>query len=343
MVGPSGQREQTTSEGLFAFHQCLGDILNVVEHQLTSLPNHRQAGKPFDISDILTRIRSLVSESVAKESSQCILLTCQELLWFANRPEQYIESKHPDTKVSALSKVELMEHLTGAWLGLYFLGMPFAHPWERVARHAIRHGFARGAGIRKVAGDVYRKARLDMRICRAENQILPMVHVLDHNPLALSQLVEKADDGHAQVFAALGACYEFLQLRLYLREGGQINYCVFESTLRKCLDSQSGLASLWKAFELAFYCGTMTQAQQVILLESSSELAPMPACVFSDRDGIYRSSLKGTSSLDSNGNRLPATQISLYRQLLDGAKGRTVPRSENTFRLFCEQFVPPAA
>ena len=63
------------------------------------------------------------------------------------------------------------------------------------------------------------------------------VLLLDHNPLAIRHFIDlKPASGQQRlVQAALGACYELMQLRLYIREGGSIDHLVSAHGIRRRL------------------------------------------------------------------------------------------------------------
>lgn len=348
MAAPLDDSRSKAGGVLWTLHLRLSKVLEKVERELLALPTRAPREGGFDITALINRVRSRFPDSAPAELSRGILLATHDLLAFANRRPQYLNGPH-DAGVASLSDSDLMESLSGAWLGLYFLGIPFAHPWERVARHAIRHGFTRGAGIRKVGGDVYRKARLDISAMRASSEALPRVHVLDHNPLALNRLLQRERTREVTI-AALGACYEFLQLRLYLREGGSINYYMFDSAIYECLCGAAGFEhnanELWSALNIAFGVDIASTRQidcnqRVVVIRPDQNLERMPACVFSDRDGVYRSRLKTGTQFDSNGSRLAASQINIYRGLLEGASAIVVPASpsKSEFASFCANFI----
>lgn len=110
----------------------------------------------------------------------------------------------------------LMETLTAAWLGLYFLGIPFIHPWERV-RSLIdqRSGIPSGACMAKFIGDIYRVARQQAGAGLSAEPVL----VLSHMPVPLLRDVLTYEEQHnvtPPVVHRLARRYALLQLRLYV-------------------------------------------------------------------------------------------------------------------------------
>ncbi|KRC03837.1 hypothetical protein ASE11_24765 [Hydrogenophaga sp. Root209] len=221
----------------------------------------------------------------------------------------------------------LMRDLTGTWLGLYFLGTPFPHPWEPVARHAERNGYDRDGGIFKAAGDVYRSARRALPSRANRGDTMPLT-LLDLGPLAYRQFVKPAegrgDDLSAMDLSAtvraLGACYEMLQLRLYIRAGGPIEHVILEDTLRALVHKDAN--NVLELVDLARHAYGSLPAKsscQTITIALRSQVAygqlkQMPGCVLAPHEGVYRSRVKANGG--PNGNRLPEDQRNLYRDAL---------------------------
>lgn len=66
-----------------------------------------------------------------------------------------------DSVTSSEAEKVRIELLTSCWLGLYFLGIPFGKPWERVLRWADDEGggLPNGVCVAKAIGDIARDAR----------------------------------------------------------------------------------------------------------------------------------------------------------------------------------------
>ncbi len=320
-------------------HDALAVIFQQVRRTLFELPNRAfspaTSGDHFDITNLPGRVRDgLPADHPPPRLCDAILSGCDKLLADASR----------NSLDGASFEVEdRMENLAGAWLGLYFLGMPFIHPWEPVAHHAERNGYYRGAGICKATGDVYRDARKSLRNERPRGSAeKEAVLVLDHNPLAIRHLVASPEPAPRVFIAALGACYELLQLRLYVRAGGPIRHLVFDTTVahrlaqdgggmsrREDKPAQAAVDALWAMAAQCYEIGGPARRQldqdRLTVIKPQSDIARMPACVLSPSKGVFRSQirLKDDAAASApavhygaNGNRLPDAQHSLFRTVL---------------------------
>lgn len=287
----------------------LRPILKHVTAQVKGLPNRRDSHQCFDLEDLPDRV---AAEMPAVHRLQHALLSIVRRLMDGAR-----EAEPSDPQA-------LMRDLTGAWLGLYFLGAPFPHPWEVVARHAERNGYYRDGGIFKAAGDIYRSARKapppDSRGGEGDQRLL----LFDLNPLAFNRLVAQGTAegaGLSDLVAALGSCYELLQLRLYIRAGRPIAHVLLEETLSKACSGVSSNASVESLCELAkrAYGGLPPRdGQSITIIQQShrhhAKLSDMSGCVLAPSSGVYRSRLLGNGG--ANGNRLTTPQHVLYRSTL---------------------------
>ena len=74
-----------------------------------------------------------------------------------------------DSVTSSEAEKVRIELLTSCWLGLYFLGIPFGKPWERVLRWADDEGggLPNGVCVAKAIGDIARDARKSVEKARS--------------------------------------------------------------------------------------------------------------------------------------------------------------------------------
>lgn len=348
------------------FHRALGMIFRQVRVRLFELPNRLRPafadGQYFDIASLHRQVRAgLPDEGSPRRLCAVILAGCDRLL--ADISERPLDGASQEVE-------ERMENLAGAWLGLYFLGMPFIHPWEPVAHHAERNGYYRGAGICKATGDVYRDARRSMRDERPRGSAeKDAVLVLDHNPLAIRHLIATDNPAPRVIIAALGACYELLQLRLYVRAGGPIRHLVFDSTVaRRLAQAEGGMArrgdrpaqeaidAMWamacQCYEIGAPARRRLDQGRLTVIKPDKDIARMPACVLSPSRGIFRSQIRlkdeapagpGTAAVHygANGNRLPDAQHRLFRSVLLARKPLAsdfpvTSATKEAFEAFCQ-------
>jgi hypothetical protein len=224
----------------------------------------------------------------------------------------------------------LMENLTAGWLALYFLGVPFIEPWERVRRLADeRGGFPSGACVTKYLGDVYRTARQQMfGECDGtipEKQDEFELLVLSYAPLALLDGLLDFTDGNLTPCAVhqLGWCYALLQLRLYIKGGFPIKYFVpleslnnnlcklSNSEQKKCQDIIRGI----KPWLNIVFPETGDERQSVTLLRTSLGTLGMPTCVLGHRIGMC---VLDTSHYPTpfSGNQIAGDLLASYRKKL---------------------------
>ncbi|CAM5798336.1 hypothetical protein [Rhizobacter fulvus] len=300
-----------------ALNVALRAIRVAIVALLKELPNRRDDSHCFDLEDLPDRLVAGMRSGVPKRLQRLLL----------RRARRLVEIDRSDVPVT--DQRTLMRDLTGTWLGLYFLGTPFPHPWEPVARYAERHGYDRDGGVFKAAGDVYRSARRALPSHSRTSRAQPLM-LLDLGPLAYRQFVKLAEGQDADLsttIRALGACYEMLQLRLYIRAGGPIEHVILEGTLRALIDKSTENAK--EMINLATDTYGSLPAKSLgqtitIALQSQDVYKPltrMPGCVLASSEGVYRSRL--TADGGPNGNRLTDAQLTLYRQTLSKAVGPT--------------------
>ncbi|GGY67283.1 hypothetical protein [Pseudoduganella albidiflava] len=237
---------------------------------------------------------------------------------------------YPDDCLAARSNEMLMEGLTAAWLALYFLGLPFVHPWERVRRLSDDSGgFPSGACVTKFIGDLYRRSRLEMAehgMSAAERE-QAQVLVLSYAPsLLLPDLLERDERNLSPQSAhVLGRCYAMFQLRLYASSGYPFTYFVSEQALLRHwqhahggyppdLDKVLGRMAQWLATSLP----APARHQSVLLFKPALPLG-MPTCVLSSQVGIYV--LDTTQHpLPFAGNHIRKSLLLSYREKLTDLK-----------------------
>jgi hypothetical protein len=238
----------------------------------------------------------------------------------------------------------LMEYLTAAWLALYFLGMPFIHPWEQVRRMGdARGGFPSGGCIAKYAGDVYRyerQRRKQDRGARPESSML----VLSHVPYVLLPGLINCPDGDDLTppnVHVLGRLYAALQMRLYFdleypakffipidSIGRALQRLVEADQRRVKAEGRHEKPRSRDAFikEIAPWLATLFHKgggkQSVTLLSRSSLTAGLPSCILGTRVGIY-SLDSGNSGLHFSGNQLHDALLESYRTTLDKLGGQS--------------------
>lgn len=168
---------------------------------------------------------------------------------FKGYKSQWIDNHNPKLNTALRADELLIDHLTAAWLGLYFLGVPFVHPWERVRRFAEQSGgFPSVASLCKAVGDVFRQARQvnirdnDIRDGKTGGEELRDeeahkfgVIVVTRQPFALYRALIERDVPQMILPAdvhVLARCYLLLQLRLYIGEGLPIKYLIPNDSVR---------------------------------------------------------------------------------------------------------------
>jgi len=245
----------------------------------------------------------------------------------------------------------LMENLNAAWLGLYFLGVPFIHPWEKVRRLAgYRGGFPSGGCIAKYIGDVYRLARHrfvqpDRPVPPAYSSFAPddrdAVLVLSHTPMVMFQdALTYKNDSYATPRSVheLGRRYALLQMMLYIRGGHPVHFLIPSTALTLALDKLADIPDdpLAKAIAKAtpsvvarrdairqgirtWMCDTIftsvAAGQSVRLLKYPLDASGMPTCVLGSKTGIYTLE-SGETGLHFAGNELRDSLLESYRDKL---------------------------
>jgi hypothetical protein len=314
------------------------------------LPSHDPDENRLDIRYFQTRMRLFINiDSRFRDISGAAIEVSNSLVSLADSQSDYSDAMSPESD-------QLIEALTLAWLVLFFLGIPFIHPWEVVLRLIERTGFPRGSSICKACGDLYRQARKGLALKSSTASASP-VYFLDHNPLALDRLrAVKKEKGFKHKSAILGACYELLQLRLYVLEHGAIKHFVFEDYLQMRLLNPATrpamIESLWRMIQLV-YGGNSTNhsTAAVRVIESDDDVQHMPGCVLSGQNGVFRtrsrhSDLKNENILIApSGNYIGTRQVVQYRNRLDDRRDDGVSVSQmkkHEFTNYCESILKKA-
>jgi hypothetical protein len=252
---------------------------------------------------------------------------------------------------NGLSVSDLMERLTGCWLGLYFLGVPFPQPWEAVLFFVQRLGFPRGASASKAIGDLYRERRLRFE---QDRMLFEGIHVLDLNPLTVADGVAVPDappsSDLSSAIARLGRYYEFLQLRLYVRSRAPMCYSVPHTVVRNILLSEPERAQrineMWILLNACFNCGEKEEAypSAELRIVRSNSIDSLPACVLGPRSGIYRTRGQAADGVEPPGNFLPQELLENYRLRLSSVhhEATVVPKSSRqSFEDVCADLLKP--
>jgi hypothetical protein len=263
-----------------------------------------------------------------------------------------------DSSVFAVPEVDdsVLEAITADWLALYFLGVPCADLWESVTFFAEGSGFPRGASLCKAVGDVYRRARKTwLRTAPRPESPNTLVYVLDHNPVRMwkKDAPEKmAEPGN--VIHYLGAMYEFLQLRLYLKAGGPMRFYVPHASLQRALGATSEalneqIGFMWFLLTLTFPKQFMDR--QLVHIVCDENVSVMSGCVVSPIQGIFRvrENLHGklqasTPAPERAGNYLASRICEEFRKSMmkvniDNAP--TLQSDEKIFREKCYEIAGP--
>ena len=274
---------------------------------------------------------------------QQFVLNCDLVL--GNLEQRWLGEKERQTRSNEL----LMENLTAAWLALYFLGVPFIHPWEKVRRLAdYRGGFPSGGCIAKYIGDVYRLARHrfalpDLPAPQSCSSTQPgevdpsAVLVLSHTPMVLFEAaLTYSNDAYATPVSVheLGRRYALLQMMLYIRCGHPVHFLIPVTALRQALNklagfpddpAATGTPDMWmlraqirdkiKTWLFGTIFTSVFSGQSVRLLKYPLDASGMPTCVLGTKTGIYTLESGGTG-LHFAGNELRDSLLESYRDKL---------------------------
>jgi hypothetical protein len=321
-----------TNAGVLNCLQHLADELLTPVIDLTYEQSSSQKNN-FDIHFFQNRVRATITGNFKELCSEAIEVG-NKLLKMSSIP--------PGADFTDYDGDRLIEDLTLVWIILYFLGIPFIHPWEVVLRSIEEIGFPRGASICKACGDIYRSARRASRY-RRHSMADESIYFVDHNPLALNRLCDRESSEIRHKSAILGACYELLQLRLYVAGGHPICHLVLRENLRTRLliEQTRGdrIDQLWGMIQLV-YGSSGRQGQTVRVIDADDFVLHMPGCVIGTRAGIFRTQFRHSDSdttrpsdsdvhskssmIVASGNYLKSREIIQYRQRLSGHKAAQV-------------------
>ncbi|MGF6873023.1 hypothetical protein [Paraburkholderia sp. MM5477-R1] len=208
-----------------------------------------------------------------------------------------------------------VKSLAAIWLGLYFLGVPFGHPWERVRRWEDEKGggLPSGACVAKAIGDIVRSARkramhktANMLGEPAEQKVVEpndgedttdTLVILSGWPIIIFKdlLVDRSGpDGAEDCASTLGRYYELLQLILYCRRGLPINYFVSEEVVARVLgvwsakeDVKEGTRVQWREacewLRSSVFNGCGKDGQAVYVIHEPKT----PPCFINHSEGLF--------------------------------------------------------
>jgi len=316
-------------EDIEGYHAMIGRIM-AFTIELLELPRMSGSGK---------------AEGMRGAALQQFLLNCDLVL--GELEHRKLGEKERRNRSDEL----LMENLTAAWLGLYFLGVPFVHPWEKVRRLAVyRGGFPSGGCIAKYIGDVYRLARHrvalpDLPVARPSScsQLddinASAVLVLSHTPMVLLEdALTYRNDTYATPLSVheLGRRYALLQMMLYIRCGHPVHFLIPATALKQALHKLAGIpddpgaipteAMLRRRVAIRSKIRTwlhetiftsIAAGQSVRLLKFPLDASGMPTCVLGSKTGIYTLE-SGSEGLHFAGNELRDSLLGSYRDKLLG-------------------------
>ncbi|WP_028218648.1 hypothetical protein [Paraburkholderia oxyphila] len=233
----------TADDFLDAFEAMAPDVLAACKQCFESRNDLRDASQ-----GVSSEVRSQQDENLEPRLA-ALSNFVKAALPHINREQFWqVEKSHllPEKVKPAIAGSMTVEHqnecyvelLTGAWLGLYFLGVPDGRPWS-VVRHWAEHqggGLPNGACVSKAIGDIVRDAFRAHRDAAAGrggkpgdlliHSFLPMV-VFPELVIAASEYDK--GDGAAKIpvcFHHVAREYEVLQFRRYANGGYPYVYSV---------------------------------------------------------------------------------------------------------------------
>ncbi|MBK5124975.1 hypothetical protein IQ288_34675 [Burkholderia sp. R-69980] len=192
-----------------------------------------------------------------------------------------------------------VKNLTAVWLGLYFLGVPFWHPWERVRQWEDEKGggLPSGACVAKAIGDIVRSARMRC-VRKPATERCPLI-ILSGWPILLFEdlMIDGPDkQGIEDDACILGRYYEFLQLLLYCRPrpGYPVYYYITEEVIARKLGIRNATAVnkdvVLKQWNLAcewlrdsVFNGERDDNQAVYVLDEPKT----PPCFINHAEGLF--------------------------------------------------------
>lgn len=160
--------------------------------------------------------------------------------WKAKKGAFVPDGVKPDADQPRVQNECYVELLTGAWLGLYFLGVPDGRPWDIVRTWAEYEGggLPSGACVAKAIGDIVRGAFRAHRDAASSGTDQKPCALLMHSflPMAIfpeivteTNLKYLKSDGKPHIpeyFHRLARSYEMLQFRRYANAGYPFQYSV---------------------------------------------------------------------------------------------------------------------
>ena len=314
-------------EGELDLQRLLSD-LEAILHSATSVLNDDDA----DLSDI----QSVVIKDIAGKESikgpglpaivDRLMRAAEILLRLEDGERNKLARALIKTRVGEGQLAEFhIDLLTGVWLGLYFLGLPFNDPWDR-ARQIIDElgGYPSGASFNKGIGDVYRTARIiftrdfNMPAMPAGgNEVTVLTQrSIGLVPLELLPEIPFTDP----LIANLGRSYTWLQLRLYIACDLPLRYYVRRSAWNAMLkqkqsqDADGQWLRRSAAMTAKLFSKPGSTALQKLLFIEAPVVEGIPNCYLGYRGGMY--SVGDRPTIRVAGSRVSRDLASSYRETL---------------------------
>jgi hypothetical protein len=205
----------------------------------------------------------------------------------------YAEVTEPASIFTDTIENTYVRSLTAVWLGLYFMGVPFWHLWERVRQWEDEKGggLPSGACVAKAIGDIVRSARM-RAIRKSETTPEPLI-IQSGWPIILFEYLMTDGPDAEDCACILGRYYEFLQLYLYSRSGYPLYYYVTEAVIADKLDIKNKKAEdrpavldQWKKacerLRESFFKGHKENQVVYVLAEPKT-----PPCFINHAEGLF--------------------------------------------------------
>jgi hypothetical protein len=294
----------------------------------------------------LIDIQSLVTEELGKKITKEFVksfLTLIDTLKSIDKSKKILglmaEESYPKADYNPTETILedniVMEWLTGAWLGLYFLGLPFPHPWEEVGQITeSQGGIPSPICIRKAIGDMYKMARLMYNEDYINRQDDLTMYVLAENPLILDYtLVQNPDPQEHQsdsglnyvppVIQELALKYAYLQLKLYTRSKLPITYLVKQNTIEYLFKEKALNLEESRQWFKSFF--TVSNGKQKVYVVDESKVSGMPSCcVLGFKTGFYTAESLVFRQPSGNTPKIPFAGTYLWNPLLNTYRGKLV-------------------
>ena len=292
------------------------------------------AARKGEVSDIHMSVRDWLHRREPGRPSWELPSSADRLLWAS---EELVKAESRDLKELAENLSGVPDHneallhvdlLTGIWLGMFFLGIPFNDPWDQ-ARQIIDElgGYPARACFNKAIGDVYRLARrvfeeqgaYDQSVRNKELVVLTSF-AIEIVPLGVFELKSMT----IPATNILGRLYAWLQLQTCIVRKVPVRYYVRKETwekVRRHVTATPGVPAAEQptnAFD-ANHSGLILGENLHILDPSTIE--GTPDCYLGHRGGLY--SLGPVSDPQLEGNRISRALSDSYRKRLRQAEEKS--------------------